>query len=388
MDGNAAFHGFVIELAPLYNNEEFAVYLSLLPQKYTNSSHIWTLAKMPFQYKKVLVLGATSGIGWAMAKKFLDQGSSVIVTGRRKENLDDFQRQYGQDGRVDTAVFDVTNLKNIQNFANETISKHPDLDCIFLNAGIQRHLNWREPESVNLDSFEKELTTNFVSYIHLTKAFLPHLQRQAPKDVALIYVTSGLALVPVEYCSGYCASKAALHHMILVLRLQMKEINSNVKIIELLPPAVQTELHADKHQPEFKGQGKYVGMPLEDFVEEAWTGLNSDDNEQVAVQAVKSFMGFEEWEQERQTKVSHISTLRMPVLPSPDRLHTPPTCKSGIDVRRPQWWNTALLINPRTVCGCCRKLLSCPCQLLPKITHPGALASYSFVVESRLTACR
>lgn len=139
--------------------------------------------------------------------------------------------------------------------------------------------------------------------MHLTKAFLPFLQKQAPKEVSLVYVTSGLALVPIVYCPNYCASKAALHHMILAMRLQMKEINSNVKIIELLPPAVQTELHDDKHQPEFKGKGGAVGMPLADFVEEAYAGLNKEDNEQVPVQMVHQMMGFNEWEQDRQGRM-------------------------------------------------------------------------------------
>lgn len=254
---------------------------------------------MPFQYKKVLVLGGTSGIGKAMAEKLLSEGSSVIVVGRRKENLDDFAQMHGKDGKIDTAVFDITDLKGIPQFASDITSRHPDLDCVFLNAGIQRHLKWQEPEKVDLDLMMTEFTTNYTSYMYLTKAFLPFLQKQAPTPTSLIYVSSGLALVPNSYCPNYCASKAALHHMVLAMRLQMKEIDSNVKIVELLPPAVQTELHDDKHQPEFKGKGGALGMPLPDFVEEAYAGLSSGE-EHVPVQMAKSFMGYESWEQERQ----------------------------------------------------------------------------------------
>ncbi|KAM3425494.1 putative oxidoreductase DltE [Cercospora zeina] len=253
---------------------------------------------MPFQYKKVLVVGATSGIGWAMAKKFLDEGSSVIAVGRRAENLEKFAKEYGSDGnKVDTAVFDITDLKAIPEFVKETASKHPDLDCDFLNSGMQRHLNWKEPENVDLDVLETEFITNYLSYMHLTKAFLPVLQRKAPRETALVYITSGLALAPIVYCPNYCASKAALHHMVMMLRLQMKEIASNVKIIEVLPPAVQTELHDDKHQPEFQGKGRHIGMPLADFVEEAYAGLAAG-TEQIPVEMTKS--NFDTWEQERQ----------------------------------------------------------------------------------------
>jgi short-subunit dehydrogenase involved in D-alanine esterification of teichoic acids len=60
----------------------------------------------------------------------------------------------------------------------------------------------------------------------------------------------------------YCATKAALHHLILTLRAQLSVSNPNVKVIEILPPAVQTELHDAKHQPDIK-DGRNFGMPLE-----------------------------------------------------------------------------------------------------------------------------
>ncbi|EME46608.1 hypothetical protein DOTSEDRAFT_70581 [Dothistroma septosporum NZE10] len=256
---------------------------------------------MPFRYNKVLVIGATSGIGLALSEKFVAEGSSVVATGRRKENLDDLVKQHK--GKIDTVVFDITKLKDIPKFVTEVFAKHSDIDCVLLNAGIQRHLQWQKPENVDLDLLETEFTTNYLSYMHLTKALLPHLQKQAPRETSLVYVTSGLALVPIMSCPNYCASKAALHHMVLAMRVQLKEIDSNVRIIELLPPAVQTELHDDKHQPEFKGRGRQMGMPLNEFTEEAYAGLNSDDNEQIPVQAVKQFMGFYDWEMERQKKM-------------------------------------------------------------------------------------
>lgn len=253
---------------------------------------------MPFEYKKVLVLGATSGIGWALAAKMVENCVNIIAVGRRKEKLDDFAKQYGNTSKatVDTVVFDLTKLEEIPAFANDVFTKHPDLDCVILNSGIQRRLSWAEPEKVDLDVLESELLINYRSYMHLTKAFLPYLQKKAPQPTSLIFTTSGLALVPPSFCPNYGATKAALHHMILVMRLQLKEAKSNVKIIEILPPAVQTELH----NVEFGKKGEHMGMPLKDFVEEAWTGLCADEDEQVPVQAVKTIMGFYSWEQERQ----------------------------------------------------------------------------------------
>lgn len=83
------------------------------------------------------------------------------------------------------------------------------------------------------------------------------------------------------------------------MREQLREANSNVKIIELFPPAVQTELHDREYGQE---KGRAMGMPLKDFTEEAFEGLCKEgkEGEQVPVQAVKTFMGFNGWEQERQ----------------------------------------------------------------------------------------
>lgn len=202
---------------------------------------------MSLKYNKVLVLGATSGIGHALAAKFVETGTSVIVTGRRRENLDEFVKEYGSKANVDSAVFDITDLQSIPSFVESMFKKHPDLDSIFLNSGIQRGLDWTKPESVDLDTVELEFRTNYLSYMHFCKAALPYLEKQK-KETSLIFTTSGLALVPIMGCPNYCASKAALHHMILVMRQQLKDARSNVKIIELFPPAVQTELHDEKHQ--------------------------------------------------------------------------------------------------------------------------------------------
>ena len=103
--------------------------------------------------------------------------------------------------------------------------------------------------------------------------------KQAPKETGLMFTTSGLALVPSIQCPNYCASKAGLHSHILVMREQLRE--SNVKVIELLPPAVQSELH------DYMGaHGKDVGMPLKDFTDELWAGLQAG-KEDIAVGTAK-----------------------------------------------------------------------------------------------------
>lgn len=130
---------------------------------------------------------------------------------------------------------------------------------------------------------QTEFTTNYLSVIHLAMAFLPHLQecsKQAPTGIA--FTTSGLSLVPLMRCANYCATKAALHQWILVFREQCRNAGySDLRVVELLPPAVQTELHDQKHQPDIDN-GRSIGMPLDEFTEAAWKGLSAG-KEQVPV---------------------------------------------------------------------------------------------------------
>ncbi|KAH8687199.1 hypothetical protein BGZ60DRAFT_347340, partial [Tricladium varicosporioides] len=247
---------------------------------------------MPFPYKTVLVVGGTSGIGLALAEKLIINGSHVIVVGRRQKNLDELVIKHGKD-KVSSIKFDITDLEAIPDFVSGVIKEHPTLDSIILNSGIQRTFDFTKPESVDLDLLATELTTNYTSQIHLFTHFLPHLQAQSV-PTSLIFTTSGLALIPIARVPNYSASKAAMHHMILTLREQL--VDSNVKVIEILPPAVQTELHHEKHQPDMKGMGP-IGMPLDEFTEEAWRGLCEGKTDVPVGMVIQSYEG---WEMVRQ----------------------------------------------------------------------------------------
>ncbi|KAL4900077.1 hypothetical protein BDW74DRAFT_188653 [Aspergillus multicolor] len=244
--------------------------------------------------KVILVIGATSGIGRAFATKLVENKIPVVISGRREENLQEFIRQHGSD-KVTSKVFDVTKLDTIPQFTTEVLSAHPDIDAIFINSGIQRPFDFSKPETVNLSIFNQELVTNYTSAVYLAHAFTPHLQSQK-KQTALLFTTSQMALVPMMRCPNYGASKAALHHFILALRTQLSEGPGDVKVLEIYPPAVQTELHDTKHQPDLK-DGHLIGMPLNEFVEEVWERLSKGE-EQVAVGSAKDI--YEAFEVKRQ----------------------------------------------------------------------------------------
>lgn len=256
--------------------------------------NIFEHCKMSLKYNKVLIIGATSGIGLAYAEKVIQDGKKAVIVGRRTENLDKFVSVHGSD-KAFPFVFDITVLSAIPRFADDVTKAHPDLDCVIINSGIQRGFNFAKPETVDLSVLEVEFTTNYISYIHLTKAFLPFLQKQ-DKETALAFMSSGLALVPLMSRPNYSATKAALHHFVLSLREQLKDGPGQIKVVEIFPPAVQTELHDEKHQPDIKN-GRQMGMPLKEFTEDSWAKLVRGD-EQIPVGFVEG--AFEKFENRRQ----------------------------------------------------------------------------------------
>ncbi|KAL1310725.1 hypothetical protein AAFC00_000980 [Neodothiora populina] len=249
---------------------------------------------MPFQYKKVLLIGATSGIGEALANRIAENGVFVIVTGRRQDKLDEVVSKHGSE-KAAAVQWDITKLDEIPAKVEAITKAHADIDCVMLNSGIQRGLDFSKPESIDKSAIHDEFNTNYLSYLHVVTEFLPYLQKQS-RQTSLAFTTSGLALTPLLRCPNYCASKAALHHFILVLREQLKNGPGNVKVIEIFPPAVQTELHDAKHQPDIENGGS-IGMPLKEFVDDTWAGLEAGE-EQIAVGLSKR--AFDSWEQDRQ----------------------------------------------------------------------------------------
>ncbi|KAL4997094.1 hypothetical protein BDV10DRAFT_202001 [Aspergillus recurvatus] len=241
------------------------------------------------RFPKILLLCASSSAG-----RLVENGIPVVISGRREENLQEFVRQHGSD-KVKSKVVDVTKLDKIPQFASEVLAENPDIDCIFINSGIQRPFDFSQPDTVDLSVFDQELVTNYTSAVYLAKSFIPHLQAQQ-RQTALVFTTSQMALVPMMRCPNYGASKAALHHFILALRTQLKNGAGDVRVMEIYPPAVQTELHDTKHQPDLK-DGHLIGMPLGEFVDEMWESLRNGE-EQVAVGSAKDI--FEAFEVKRQ----------------------------------------------------------------------------------------
>ncbi|CAK7220564.1 UV-damaged DNA-binding protein rad7 [Sporothrix curviconia] len=228
-------------------------------------------------YRKALVVGATSGIGEALAVKLAEAGTHVVAVGRREDRLHALVGKAPQ-GTISTMVLDITDLASIASFAQVVTAAHPDLDAVILNSGVQRAFDFGKPGTVDLATLELELKTNYTAYVYLVTAFLPHLQALSKSSKAyLVFISATLGLVPtLVRTPNYNASKAALHSFITTMRQQQLDAGfDQLRVVEVFPPAVQTELHDTVHQPDLVN-GDSLGMPLAAFTSELFTRLGAD----------------------------------------------------------------------------------------------------------------
>ncbi len=199
----------------------------------------------------ILIIGGGSGIGQALAHRFHDLGNTVIIAGRRQDTLD--QAIAGRPNMHGVTV-DIDDATAITAFAASVIARFPALNVLVNNAGIMR----TETLDVarDLSDAEATITTNLLGPIRLTNALVDHLVSRG--DATIVNVTSGLSFVPLITTPTYSATKAALHSYTMSLRAAL---NGKVEVVELAPPAVQTELTP--------GQSTRDGyQPLEAFADE------------------------------------------------------------------------------------------------------------------------
>jgi uncharacterized oxidoreductase len=221
----------------------------------------------------IFIPGSTSGIGLALALRLHTTGNAVVVGGRRTELLEQIAAEHPD---IDTVQIDTADAASVRSAAGQVLARHPDLNVVIAMAGIMTIEDWHRPDTF-LDSAELVITTNVLGPIRLIAAFIEHLQKQP--DATVITVSSGLAFAPLKATPSYNASKAAIHMLTESLRLQLAD--STVKLKELVPPSVATDLLPGQRESDF-------AMPLDKFVDEVVQLLETEpDANEIQVERVK-----------------------------------------------------------------------------------------------------
>ena len=182
----------------------------------------------------ILITGGTSGIGLELVKQLTQQGATIIVTGRNPDALNKTKEQFPD---VHTFQSDVSQPKDIELLYKAVTQQFPALNMVINNAGLMRLIDLQDTSN-DLENITREITTNLSGTIQMVHQFLPHLLKQ--KSAAIVNVSSAIAYMAYSSAPIYSASKSGVHAYSKALRLQLEK--TNVKVFELIPPGVNTNL--------------------------------------------------------------------------------------------------------------------------------------------------
>ena len=185
--------------------------------------------------KVVIVTGAGTGIGDAIAKAFLDNGANVVVAGRRKEKLD--QTIAGHEGQALAVPTDVSKPGDVAALVDAAVSTFGRLDVVINNAGL--HLAGDVSETSD-DDYHDVFATNVDGLFHMMKAALPHLA----KTKGSITVVTSVSGVGGDWNQPvYNATKYAINGLIQSVALDWGE--RGVRINGIAPAFTKTPMTAD-----------------------------------------------------------------------------------------------------------------------------------------------
>ncbi|CAF4033710.1 unnamed protein product [Adineta steineri] len=224
----------------------------------------------------VLITGGSSGIGLGLARCFVHADASVIITGRREQQLKEAVEELNNIGKkkVIYRINDVERIDNRLALYDWIISEHPQTNILINNAGIQQQQpflpNENYTKSIPWEEREREIQINICAPIHLSQLFVTHFQQMKTTTIAaIINVSSGLAFTPLASIPIYSATKAAIHSFTMSLRYQLSKEIKNIQVYEIVPPAVQTNL----------GGNHAFGEPLDEYCQATFERLKKGEQE-------------------------------------------------------------------------------------------------------------
>ncbi len=219
---------------------------------------------MDLRNKTILITGGSAGIGLEATKQFLEIGAKVIITGRNQDKLDTAKKLYPN---VIALKSDVANEEDAILLFNQ-VKSLGGIDILYNNAGVGvMPSNLGVASDKHFKGAEYEMNINYLAVIRLNNLFLDMLKSK--KESAIINTTSVLSYVPSLLEATYSATKTALAFYTKSLREHLRIVNSNVKVFELLPPAVETELIAHrkikKMSPQKLIEGLIAGLQKDQY---------------------------------------------------------------------------------------------------------------------------
>ncbi|WP_121257501.1 SDR family oxidoreductase [Nocardioides ferulae] len=183
----------------------------------------------------VLVTGAASGLGWAMARHWYAAGHRLVLADVDADGLRRRESELADPERVATVVADVTDAGDVARMVEQTRLRFGRLDVLVNNAGITHR---SAAHRTDPEVFRKVMAVDWQGPVELTLAALPLLRESRG---AVVCIGSMAGWMPVPGRAAYCAAKSALAQFFEVLRL---ELEPEVRVLMVYPSFLDTPIEA------------------------------------------------------------------------------------------------------------------------------------------------
>jgi len=188
--------------------------------------------------KVAVITGGTTGIGFATAKRFVDEGAKVVLTGTNPETLEKARSQLN--GSADVIESDASNEQDVKALFKEVVDKHGSIDVLFLNAGIARFAPWDQHSE---DDFDRQFAINVKGPWLAIKHAIPVLEDGA----SVIATTSVANKMGMPGSSAYSATKAALQQMVRTAAAELSP--RGIRVNAVSPGPIETPIFEKAGMP-------------------------------------------------------------------------------------------------------------------------------------------
>jgi len=207
--------------------------------------------------KIIMITGTTSGFGKATALLFAKHGYDIIITGRRKERLDELEKELISLGKIKVLSlnFDVRNREDVASVIGNLPEEWKAIDILVNNAGLAVGMD--HIDTGNIDDWDRMIDTNVKGLLYVTRAVTPLMVKQNSGHIFNIGSIAGKDVY--EYGNVYCASKFAVDALSKSMRIDL--LKNNIRVTQIAPGMAETEFSLVRFKgDEDKANSVYKGI--------------------------------------------------------------------------------------------------------------------------------
>lgn len=219
-----------------------------------------------FAGKRVVLTGATSGIGWYLATQLIGLGAQVVVDGRRRDRLEQLHLSLGHSQNLALVPGDLCQADHRHQLIDTALQRFGGIDLLINNAGVGAYGCF---ESAQPDRLRTILEVDFVGAAELTRLAISHLKRGNEPAICLVNSVLGYRGVPGK--SEYCAAKFAMRGWSESLRLELRQYG--IDVVSVSPSTTRSE---------------FFSSLIQSKSEENWASRGSQSAQRVASSVIRA----------------------------------------------------------------------------------------------------